>query len=657
LDPSSPRLAGSLTFTSPISGPDSTALAAARLAAIVEYSDDAIVSKALDGTILTWNRSAERIFGYSVEEMVGSSVFMLIPPELHDDERDILARIARGEHVPHLETIRRHKNGTLFPIDLSVSPMWDATGTIVGASSIKRDVSERKQASETAGLLAAIVESSDDAIVSKSLDGTVLTWNAAAERMYGYTGDEIVGHSIYLLIPGELQPDEQRILDRVRRGEHVAHYETTRRRRDGSHIDISLTLSPIRDASGTIIGASSIQRDITDRKRAEETLRQAAKMEAIGVLAGGLAHDFNNQLYAVSGFAHFIGRDPGLSPAARQDLLELQKVSERMASLTRQLLAFARQQVLSPETLDLNAAVEETRPMLQRLIGSDMAIELQLAPGPKWVRVDRAQLVQVLLNLVINARDAMPEGGRIVLRSTTLEVSPGHLFDRLRVPVEAGAYAELQVIDSGQGIAPDHLPHIFEPFYTTKEAGTGTGLGLATVEGVVAQSGGRIQVESVLGQGTTIRILLPLTAEPTPKRSLGAAARRGPGARGRILVVEDEDPVRAIVIRTLQAEGYEVLGAREGNEALHELEEIGGAVNLVLSDIVMPRMSGRHLAAELGRRYRRIPIVWMSGHTRETEIQKGDISKDEPFLQKPISPDALLDAVAKVMEKRVPTPQ
>ena len=582
---------------------------------------------------------------------MGSSVYRLIPPELHDDERRILGRIARGEPVPHFETIRRHKNGTLFPIDLSVSPMRDASGTVVGASSIKRDISERKKAEATAARLAAIVESSDDAILSKSLDGTVLTWNAAAERMYGYPAAEIVGHSIYALIPGELQPDEERILERVRQGEHVAHYETVRRRRDGSHIDISLTLSPLRDASGTVIGASSIQRDITDRRRAEETLRQAAKMEAIGVLAGGLAHDFNNQLYAVSGFAHFIARDPGLSPAARQDLLELQKVSERMASLTRQLLAFARQQVLSPEVLDLNVAIEDTRPMLQRLIGSNMAIELELAPGPKWVRVDRAQLVQILLNLVINARDAMPKGGKINLRTTTLEVGRGHLFDRLRVPVEAGAYAELRVIDSGKGISPDHLPHIFEPFYTTKEVGTGTGLGLATVEGVVAQTGGRIQVESALGQGTTIRILLPLAAEPTIKPTSGAQPRRSAGLRGRILVVDDEDAVRAVVMRTLQAAGYEVIGAREGKEALQELEEIGGAVNLVLTDIVMPGMSGRGLAGELSRRYGHIPIVWMSGHTRETELQKGEIGKDEPFLQKPISPDILLEAIAEIMDK------
>jgi two-component system cell cycle sensor histidine kinase/response regulator CckA len=583
--------------------------------------------------------------------MVGSSVFTLIPPDLHEDERTILARIARGEHISHTQTTRRRKDGTLVPIDLKISPVQNSRGEIVGASSIKRDVSERRQGQETAARLAAIVESSDDAIVSKTLEGKVLTWNAGAERMYGYVAEEIVGQSIYSLVPERLQQDEERILTQVARGEHVHHYETVRCRKDGKEIDISLALSPLRDANGTITGASSIQRDITERKRTERALRQAAKMEAIGVLAGGLAHDFNNQLYAVSGFAHFIGRDSGLSPAARQDLLELQKVADRMASLTRQLLAFARQQVLAPETLDLNAAVEDTMPMLQRLIGSNVKIQLELAPGPKWVRVDRAQLVQVLLNLIINARDAM-EGGRIVLRTLTQEVSPGSVLDRLQLPVDAGAYAALSVADTGRGIPPEHMPHIFEPFYTTKEVGVGTGLGLATVEGVVAQSGGRIQVDSKVGRGTTITVLLPLTSEPVVQpRSAGYQLKRNSRSLGRILVVEDEDSVRTIVMRTLQAEGYEVLGAREGNEALRELEEVGGAVNLVVTDIVMPGMGGRQLAAELSRKYRRIPIVWMSGHAREAELQRGELSPNEPFLQKPVSADTLLETVAQVIER------
>jgi PAS domain S-box-containing protein len=625
-------------------------LIAARLAAIVEYSDDAIVSKTLDGTIRSWNASAERIFGYSPAEIIGNSIYMLIPPELHDEERDILSRISRGEHVPHFETIRRHKNGTTFPIAVSVSPVRDASGTVVGAASIKRDISQARLAAETAARLAAIVESSEDAILSKSLDGTVQTWNAAAERMYGHTAAEMIGHSIYDLVPSDLRHEEQEILRRVGQGEHVAHYETIRRRRDGNPVNVSLTLSPIRGADGRVVAASSIQRDITARKQAEETLRQAAKMESIGALAGGLAHDFNNQLYAVSGFAHFISRDPKLSSAARQDLLEIQKVTERMASLTRQLLAFARQQVLSPETLDLNAAVEDIRPMLQRLMGANMEIDLSLAPGPKWVRVDRAQLAQVLLNLVINARDAMPGGGLIMLRTTTVEVSPGHLFDRQKVSVEPGAYAELAVSDAGEGISPHHLPHIFEPFYTTKEIGVGTGLGLATVEGIVAQSGGRIQVDSVVGRGTTIRLLLPLASEPEVRPRSGEAVPRDAAGRARVLVVEDEDPVRTIVMRTLQADGYEVLGARDGREALTLLEEVGGAVNLVITDIVMPGMGGGRLARELRERFPTISILWMSGHPRESELHAGDVAPGQMFLHKPIAPAVLLDTVAEVLE-------
>ena len=627
------------------------AVESARLAAIVQSSADAILSKSLEGVVLTWNPAAERIFGYSAEEMVGSSIYRLVPPELHSQEQRILEQVSRGEPVAHFETTRVKKDGTRFPVDVTVSPLRNPAGVIVGASSIKRDITDRRRAAEVSSRLAAIVQSSDDAIVSKSLDGVVQDWNAAAEHMYGFSAEEMIGRSIYTVVPDELQHEEQFILARVAGGEHVAHYETVRLRKDGSSFDIALTLSPIRDADGNIIGASSIQRDITVSKRSEEALRQASKMEAIGALAGGLAHDFNNQLYAVSGFAHFIGRDPGLSPAGRADLQELQKTTERMASLTRQLLAFARQQVLSPEILDLNAAVQDTRPMLQRLIGSNTSIELALAPGPKWVRVDRAQLVQVLLNLVINARDAMPDGGRVELRTETLEVSPNHAFDKGQAVVEPGAYAELAVQDWGQGIPPEHMPHIFEPFYTTKSVGLGTGLGLATVEGIVTQSGGRIQVESVVGKGTTIRILLPLTGEPAPVSPTGVLARRRGRLRARILVVDDEDAIRVVVARTLQNEGYEVLVAAGGNEALRELDEIGGAVDLVITDLMMPGMSGAQFGRELAKRYPNLPLIWMSGHPREVEFAREIPSKNQLFLMKPVGPDALLDAVARALEK------
>jgi len=622
----------------------------ARLAAIVQSSDDAIVSKTLEGMVLTWNAAAERIFGYTAAEMIGTSIYRLVPPELHGEEGVVLDRVSRGYPVTHIETLRVRKDGTVFPVELTVSPLRDRAGVIVGASSIKRDISDRRRSAEAVSRLAAIVQSSDDAIISKMLNGTILDWNSAAERMYGISASDMIGRSIYTVVPPEYQAEERGILERVARGEHVAHYETVRVRKDGSRFHISLTLSPIRDGSGLIVGASSIQRDITESKRSEDSRRQASKMEAIGVLAGGLAHDFNNQLHAVSGFAHFISRESGLTPAARADLIEIQKTTERMASLTRQLLAFARQQVLSPETLDLDEALDDTRPMLQRLIGSNNPIELSLAPGNKWVRVDRAQLVQVLLNLVINARDAMPEGGLVNLSTKTVEVSPGALFDIGQAPVDPGAYAELTVQDSGQGISPEHLRHVFEPFYTTKDVGHGTGLGLATVEGIVSQSGGRILLESVVGRGTTITILLPLTSKPVPKVTAGSPALRTGESRGRILVVDDEDAVRVVVGRVLQAEGYEVLRAREGNEALRELEEIGGAIDLVVTDVVMPGMGGAQLSRELAKRYPTIPIVWMSGHPGEMEFPEELNGKYKAFLLKPVPYDTLLDTVARLLE-------
>ncbi len=637
-------------------GPDPASLAAARLAAIVESAADGIISKTLDGTVTTWNAAAERIFGYSAAEMVGAPIYVLIPPERHEEERRILERIARGERVDGFETTRVRKDGTRISIEITISPVRDGTGMIVGACSIKRDVTDRKRTAEALARLATIVESTDDAILRTTLDGTITSWNGAAERIFGFTGPEIIGTPINRLVPEALQDEERAILERVARGEHVAHYETVRLRSDGREISISLTISPIRDPRGLIVGALSIIRDITERRRAEAALRQAAKVEAIGRLAGGLAHDFNNQLYALGGFANFVARDPGLSAASRQDLLQIQKATERMADMTRQLLAFARQQLLNPETLHLDAAVTDTQPMLQRLIGSNVGIHLALSAGPKWVRVDRSQLVQVLMNLVINARDAMSDGGLVVIRTETLEIGPGQRFDRLGLPVEPGAYAELAVIDWGEGIAPELLPRIFEPFYTTKQTGRGTGLGLATVDGIVSQSGGHIQIESVAGRGTTIRILFPLTAEPVPVAFSGSPVDAARASRARILVVDDEYLVRSVVTRTLRAEGYDVIEARDGRTAIECFEEVGGAIDVVLTDLIMPGIGGRELVGELTRRNPRLAVVWISGHPRDVEFP--DLRPtDQPFLQKPIPPELLLATVREAVESRAGLPR
>jgi two-component system, cell cycle sensor histidine kinase and response regulator CckA len=322
--------------------------------------------------------------------------------------------------------------------------------------------------------------------------------------------------------------------------------------------------------------------------------------------------------------------------------------------MTRQLLAFARQQVLNPETLDLNDVVTDTQPLLQRLIGSNITIELALAAGPKWVRVDRSQLVQVLMNLVINARDAMEESGTVAIRTQTLEVSPGERLDRVGAPIEAGAFAELAVSDSGVGIAPEHLPRIFEPFFTTKEAGHGTGLGLATVDGIVSQSGGHIQVESAPERGTTVRVLFPLAKEPAPP--IPTAGRpRGRGSSGRILVVDDEPQVRAILARTLRADGHDVIEAVDGRSAIACFEEVGGAIDLLLTDVVMPGISGRDLVRELTRRSPALPVVWISGHPSDVGMR--DFRPEHPFLQKPVEPDLLVDTIRQVLERQARSPR
>jgi two-component system cell cycle sensor histidine kinase/response regulator CckA len=390
-----------------------------------------------------------------------------------------------------------------------------------------------------------------------------------------------------------------------------------------------------------------IARDISERKRADDALRQTAKLEAIGRLAGGLAHDFNNQLHALTGFANFIGRDPNLSGDTRHDLREIQKTAEQMASLTRQLLAFTRQEALNPETLDLNATIIDMEPMLRRLIGSHMEMRLELTHGPQWVRADRAQLAQVVMNLVINARDAMPGGGALCVTTAALELGSGQLIDRLARPVPPGAYVEFAVSDKGCGIAPNALPRIFELFYTTKDSMHGTGLGLATVENIVVQSGGYIQIESALGHGTTITILLPIVESLNPVALVRPRRRKTAVAtHHRLLVVDDEAVVRTVVVRTLEAEGYQVLSAENGQAALECLEQMAGKADLMITDIVMPVMGGHELVAEAARRYPLLPIVWMSGNARENEFADPD---GRPFLQKPVTADLLLGTIATTL--------
>jgi PAS domain S-box-containing protein len=332
-------------------------VALSHLAAIVESSDDAIISKTLDGVILTWNTGAERVYGYAAAETIGRRMTMLLPEDRPNEEEEILARIARGDRVEHFETVRRAKNGENIDVSLTISPTRDKEGRVTGASHIARNITDRKRADERLQQLAAIVESSDDAIVSKTLGGVILTWNTGAERVYGYAAAETIGRPMYMLLPDDRAGEEDEILARIARGDRVEHFETVRRTKNGEHIDVSLTISPTRDKEGRVTGASHVARNITEQKRIEEQLRHTQKLESLGVLAGGVAHDFNNLLTGILGNASLALETLSANNPARSLLRDVLSASERASLLTRLLLAYAGKGKFIVEAINLSELI------------------------------------------------------------------------------------------------------------------------------------------------------------------------------------------------------------------------------------------------------------------------------------------------------------
>jgi PAS domain S-box-containing protein len=511
---------------------------------------------------------------------------------------------------------------------------------------LRADSSVALQASETR--YRSLAEASAQVIWSADPAGS---FNAPSRSWEAYTGQCWEEYRAFGFVEAIHPDDRQRTLaiweDCLKRQEPcVAEYRL--RRTDGQYRHVLARGVPVRNSGGWVTEWVGTVTDVDDQRSAETRLRQAAKMEAIGRLAGGLAHDFNNQLQAVAGFATFIEREEDLGPGAQADLEQIKKAAERMASLTRQLLAFSRQQLLTPETLELAAAVAEARPLLQRLIGPLVDFQVRAPVEPVWVRVDRAQLLQVLMNLTINSRDAMPEGGLLEITvDSEIVTAPRGCEGGIVLP---GVYGRLSVRDNGSGVSPEHLPHIFEPFFTTKRIGEGTGLGLATVHGIVAQSHGYVTVSSRPAQGTEFVILLPL-AEPPASRSAAGASQREPAGPGlRILAADDEAPIREVMRRTLEDAGYEVLLAEDGPGVLDVLDREPGGVDLLLCDVAMPSMSGSALATALAERYPDLPVVWVSGYPRETAFRGGGRSP-QPFLQKPVDAEELLAVIRRAVHR------
>jgi PAS domain S-box-containing protein len=507
---------------------------------------------------------------------------------------------------------------------------------------------ERSRTRARAALVQGMLESAVDAVIVISHDGRVMDFNPSAERMFGYTRDEAIGATVAeLVVPPELHAQHRQALAQSARGAPGgltgSALEMPALRKGGERFPAETSLARVPGADPPVFVA--YVRDVTVRKRMEQQLLQSQKMESVGRLAGGIAHDFNNILTAILGYADLILSGMGAQPW-RDDVEEIKHSAERAAMLTRQLLAFGRRQVLVPQVVDVNELVTDLERMLRRLIGEDIHLTTHLAPDIRLVSVDPTQLTQAVMNLVVNARDAMHEGGRLTIE--TANVTLDETYAERRPDASAGDYVMIAVSDTGAGMSDEVQSHLFEPFYTTKERGKGTGLGLSTAYGIVKQSGGHIAVYSQEGHGSTFKIYLPATDEPLAARSpTPAPARRG---HETVLLVEDEGAVRALARRVLESHGYTVLEAANAEEGRRVWDAHRDQVDLLLTDVVLPGRSGPVLARELRQERADLRVLFTSGYSETMIVQRGVLEPDTPYLQKPFAPATLARKVRTILD-------
>ena len=472
--------------------------AALRLAAIVESSDDAIISKDINGVVTSWNKAAERILGYTEQEIVGQSITRIIPPDMRDEETRILARLRDGERISHFQTVRMKKNGERINVSLTISPIRDQYGNVVGAAKILRDITEQMLIEKAASRLAAIVESSEDAIISKDLNGVIASWNQAAERILGYTAHEIVGQSILLIIPPDLREEETQILAKLVAGERIEHFQTVRMKKGGERIEVSLTISPVKDRQGRIVGAAKILRDITQQKRLEGALHTSERLASVGRMAATIAHEINNPLEAVTNFVYLARHDPGLPQNVRHYLNCADQELSRVAHIAQQTLGFYRDSSC-PALLVVSEVVDDVLSIYERKFRyKKLRIERRIESGLTICSLE-GELKQVLSNLLMNAIQASRDGGKIIVHA---RASRHHKSGR--------SGARITIADNGSGISRKDREKIFSPFFTTKKD-LGTGLGLWITRELLEKTGGHIRFRSRNSEpsGTVMSIYIP----------------------------------------------------------------------------------------------------------------------------------------------------
>jgi len=501
---------------------------------------------------------------------------------------------------------------------------------------------------------AGVLDAAAEAIIAVDEAQRIVLFNTSAERIFGYTAAEALGQPLDMLVPPHLVEAHHRhirafaAVPERSRGISERHGELVGRRKDGTEFPIDASIAKLYQA-GQMIFTIFLQ-DISARKQLEAQFLQSQKMEAVGRLAGGIAHDFNNLLTAITGYAELLLGDLDQSDPRRCDVAEIQKAADRAAMLTRQLLAFSRKQILEPQVLDLNTVVASMDKLLQRLIGEDIDLVTILDPALGHVKADPGQFEQVIMNLAVNARDAMPQGGKLTVEMANADLDVQYTRQHLAVP--SGSYVMLAVSDTGCGMDAETQSHLFEPFFTTKEAGKGTGLGLSTVYGIITQSGGTIWVYSELGQGTTFKIYLPRVEAEVDRVDLYSPVADTPTESATILLVEDESMVRTLVRRILDQHGYTVLEAPRGGDAIAIAAQHDGPIHVLLTDVVMPEMSGHVLAEQLAALRPGIQVIYISGYTDGAIVRHGVLAADAIFLQKPFTPNDLVRKVYQVLDAR-----